>query len=214
MHITPEQIAFITSSSVMDATKYATPLGAALEYFDVSTPRRLAACLGQIAHESGHYRHTEELLGYSAKRLMQVWPSRFPSLASTKGYAYNPQALANQVYANRMGNGGPETGDGWRYRGRGLIQLTGAAMYARAEAALGLAITGDNSFRVALPEGAAWTACWYWYDANCNYFADAWDIEAMTKAINGGTVGLEERIELCEAALDAVRSFGGLLFAD
>lgn len=212
MNLTAEHISLITSSAIIDVARFAPPLVMALDYFDVSTPRRLAACLGQIAHESDHFRHVEELLGYSVKRMMQVWPTRFPTIESAKPYEFKPQKLANKVYANRMGNGDEASGDGWCYRGRGLIQLTGKEQYTKAETALGMSITGDNSFRVGLPDGAAWTACWYWYEHNCNYFADEWDIEMMTKSINGGIVGLEERIELCTSALEEVRSLGSILF--
>lgn len=214
MNLSATHIAHLTSSSTVDVERFSPPLISAMTHYDISTPRRLAGFLGQVAHESGHFRHTEELMGYSAKRLMQVWPTRFPSLDSAKPFEYNPQALANRVYSGRMGNGDETTGDGWRYRGRGLIQLTGKAMYVKAEQALGMSITGDNSFRVAMPDGACWTACWYWYEHNCNYFADSWDLEGMTRAINGGVVGLDERIELCEYALKEARELGSVLFGD
>jgi putative chitinase len=220
--ITPHNFATITASALLDATKYADPLLQAMTHFDINNPRRVAGFLGQLAHESQHFRHVEELLGYSAKRLMAVWPNRFPSLASTQGYAYNPEALANFVYANRMGNGSVDSGDGWRYRGRGLFQLTGLANYKAAQDALGLLLTGDNAYRVGLPDGAAWTAAWFWYSRNCNGLADRWDLATMTKAINGGligyedgnTVGLDDRVEICTYALEQTRALAVAMFAD
>jgi putative chitinase len=220
LHITAHNISTITASSMMDVTKYAAPLAAAMNHFDITTQRRVASFLGQIAHECRHFQQVEELLGYSAKRLMAVWPKRFPTMASTQGYAYNPEALANYVYANRMGNGGPETGDGWRYRGRGLKQLTGFDNYAAAEAELGMKLTGDNAYRAALPEGAAWTAAWYWHSRNCNVVADAWNLAALTKSINGGLighedgndVGLDDRVEICTYALEQTRTLAAAMF--
>lgn len=220
MNLTGHNIAEITASAVVDVTRFAPHLRAAMMYYGITTSRRVAGFLGQLSHESMHFRRVEELLGYSAKGLMRTWPSRFPTLAATRGYVYSPEALANKVYASRMGNGDEASGDGWRYRGRGLIQLTGYDNYKAAETALGMAITGDNAYRVALPEGAAWTAAWYWHSRRCNRLADAWNLAALTKAINGGLighedgddVGLNDRVEICTYALEQTRRLEAALF--
>ena len=220
MKLTPHSLATITSPPLAQTTKYAEHLNSAMEYFDINTEKRVAAFLGQLSHESMHFQRTEELLGYSAKRLMQVWPSRFPTLASTEGYAYNPEALANKVYANRMGNGDEASGDGWRYRGRGLIQLTGYTNYKAAEDGLGMRLTDTHAVRVALPEGAAWTAAWYWRSRKINLVADVWDLEQVTRRINGGLVGhedgddvgLNDRVEICTYALKQIRLLADVIF--
>jgi putative chitinase len=220
LNLTPQHIAQITASALVDSTRFAAYLAAAMEHYDITNPRRVAGFLGQGTHESTHFRHLEELLGYSAKRLMAVWPKRFPTLASTQGYAYNPEALANKVYASRMGNGDEASGDGWRYRGRGIFQLTGFANYKAAQDDLGMAITGDNAYRVALPEAAAWTAAWFWASRKCNALADAWNLAAMTQAINGGLVGyedgndvgLDDRVEICTYALEQTRALTAIIF--
>ncbi len=107
-----------------NAANWAVPLSVAMERFAIDTPQRMAAFLAQVAHESAETACLEENLNYSARRLMAVWPKRFPTLAEAQPYARNPQNLANRVYSGRGGNGDAASGDGWRYRGRGLFQLT------------------------------------------------------------------------------------------
>ena len=164
--------------------------------------QRIAAFLAQVAHESGQLRTLEESLYYStAKRLCQVWPKRFPTEAAAAPYARNPEGLANRVYALRIGNGDVASGDGWRYRGRGLKQLTGRANYKEAGSALGVDLVRSPD-RLKEPVLAARSAAWFWQSRGCNPLADDTsgddddaDFVAITKLINGGTIGLKERRE-------------------
>ena len=198
MQLTAQQLACATGSTLPNALRVVNPLVAAMNHFDINTPKRVAMFLAQLAHETGHLTRFEENLSYSAERLTKVWPKRFPTLASTQGYARNPEALAEKVYGGRMGNTAP--GDGWLYRGRGGFQLTGKSMYQAAEDGLGMSLTGPDAKRVADAEAAMWTACWYWYSKGCNDLADADDFEQTTQVINGGQIGAEERQELYEHA--------------
>lgn len=175
------------------------PLGRA----NITTPRCIAAFLGQCAVESAGFRRLQEDLTYSAARLCQVWPHRFPTPAAAEPCAQQPQALANTVYANRLGNQGPESGDGWRFRGRGLIQITGRAAYQRFADSLNLTL--DQAIQHAeTPPGAADSAAWFWSANHLNDLANAWSLEILTQTINGGLLGATERERLCNAALHAI----------
>jgi putative chitinase len=165
----------------------------------INTPLRQSAFLAQVLVESGELRRLEEGLSYSTQRLRQVWPQRFPTDEIAFRYSRNPTALANNVYAHRMGNGDEASGDGWRYRGRGLIQLTGRDNYAAFSKGMGIDALGDPD-QLLKPDGAALSAAWFWHSHGLNELADKTegaDAEAnfvlITKRINGGTVGLEER---------------------
>lgn len=178
-------------------------LGARLCKAAITKSRRVAAFLGQCAVESGGFQILEEDLSYSAARLCEIWPARFPDAAAAEVCAFQPEALANHVYANRMGNGDPESGDGWCFRGRGLIQITGRAAYERFAAAMNMTIDQAVAHSATLA-GAADSAIWFWSDNNLNRLADAWLLDAMTRKINGGLTGEPERIRLCRAALHAL----------
>lgn len=156
------------------------------------SPQRLAYFLAQLAHESAGMRRLEESLSYSARRLIQVWPSRFPTEAAAAPYARNPEKLANNVYANRLGNGDEASGDGWRYRGRGLIQITGKANYADMGARIGVDLVSQPD-RASDPLTALTVAVAYWQARDLNRFADRGDFTGLTRAINGGTIGLADR---------------------
>lgn len=156
----------------------------------LNTELRLAHFLSQTAAETGAYRTLEENLNYSAKRLTEVFPRYFPTIESTQGYAGNPQAIANRVYSNRLGNGPPESNDGWDFRGRGLIQLTGRANYAARAAETGLPLE-DMPELAADPETGTRAACLFWTSRNINAAADADDVVAVRRLVNGGTHGLE-----------------------
>lgn len=171
--------------------------------FEIDSPRRLAAFLAQCAHESGLFAHVRENLNYSAQGLHGIWPKRFPTVASAQPYHRNPQKIANKVYADRMGNGSEATGDGWAYRGRGLIQLTGKSNYIACSAGLEYDVVADPDY-LETTEGAARSAAWYWYSRNLNKWADLGDIKTMTKLINGGYIGLEEREHFYHAALNVL----------
>ncbi len=173
------------------------------DLFEINTKMRAAHFLGQIAHESGELNHTEENLNYSADGLRRTWPSRFKTSAEAAAYARKPQQIANKVYANRMGNGSEQSGDGWKYRGRGLIQLTGKEQYRNYQRS-GFC----NGDLLSHPEwlsqypGALKSAMWYWKANNLSALADLDDgskiagdkvCEKITRRINGGTLGLAQR---------------------
>ena len=158
---------------------------------EINTRLRVIHFLAQVCHESGFVPRAENLNYSTTARLMAVWPSRFPDAAMASNYIHNPEKLANRVYANRMGNGIEASGDGWRYRGRGWIQLTGRANYE----AFGVASDPDA---LLTPEGAAKSAALFWRQKGLNGLADADDIVTITKRINGGTVGLSDRQALVE----------------
>jgi putative chitinase len=173
--------------------QWVEPLEEVFHRYEINTPSRQAAFIGQCAHESANFRTLQENLNYSAEALMKTWPSRFPTLEAAQPYHRNPEKIANKVYGGRMGNGTEETGDGWLYHGRGLIQLTGKDNYTLAGDALGMDFVHSPDY-VLVPKYAALTAGWYWNKRQLNKEADAKDYTAMTKKINGGTIGLDDRI--------------------
>jgi putative chitinase len=186
------------SASLADA--WGSALADPMKSSGITTPRRVAAFLGQIAVESFGFTELEENLNYSAGRLEVVWPKRFPAGSpNIDRCARNPEALANAVYCDRMGNGDEASGDGWTYRGRGLIQITGRANYEALAKADARAADPDW---LTTPAGAAVSACWFWTTRkpSLNLLADNWELTAITRAINGGTEGLEERISLSATA--------------
>jgi len=170
--------------------KWLEPLNQTFQKYDISTPARQAYFIGQCAHESGNFRVLEENLHYSAAALMRVWSSRFPDMDTAEKYANNPEKIANKVYGGRMGN--VEDGDGWKYHGRGLIQLTGKDNYANCGSGLGVDHI-DNPDMLITPEYAALSAGWFWNRKQLNLLADSRDYETMTKRINGGLLGLDDR---------------------
>jgi putative chitinase len=160
--------------------------------FGISTPKQQAAFIGQCSHECGNFRLLEENLNYKAATLMRLWPKRFPTLEIANQYAGQPRKIANSVYANRMGNRDEASGDGYRFRGRGCIQLTGHSGYYHAGQALGVDFVMQPDL-VATPQYAALTAGWFWSTHNLNALAEAGDEVACCKRINGGLIGLEDR---------------------
>lgn len=180
--------------------KWLAPLEETFAKYDISTPVRQAAFIGQCAHESGNFKTLQENLNYSAESLCRVWPSRFPTLESAQPYHRNPDKIANKVYGGRMGNGAEETEEGSLYKGRGLIQLTGKDNYAMCGAGLGEDFIHSPDLVLA-PKYAALSAAWFWNKRGLNKEADAKDYTGMTKKINGGVLGLEERIKHINHAL-------------
>jgi len=170
--------------------KWLEPLNAAFAKYDISTPARQAFFIGQCAHESNNFRTLEENLHYNATALMRVWPSRFPNINVASDYANNPEKIANKVYAGRMGN--VEDGDGWKYHGRGLIQLTGRDNYANCGPSIGVDLLGDPD-KLLDPQYAALSAGWFWRKRDLNSLADKQDCVTITQRINGGTLGLDDR---------------------
>ena len=176
-----------------------------LPEYEINTPKRVAAFLAQCAHESGGFVFLKENLNYKAASLRKVFPKYFPDDATAAAYANKPEKIANRVYANRMGNGDENSGDGWRYCGRGLIQLTGKDNYTFFAASIDVPIQEAAEYLQTF-EGAVQSACFFWEQNNLNQWADKGDILTLTKRINGGTIGLEDRIKHYEHALHI---FGG-----
>lgn len=164
------------------------------EVFEINTPARMASFLAQTGHESGDLMYTEENLHYKAATLSRLWPSLFPAGVAEQYAARGPQAIASRAYGGRMGNGPEETGDGYAYRGRGLIQLTGKSNYAACSDALGMDLISEPDL-VSQNPVAVLSAGWFWDTHHLNSYADNGDIAGMTKVINGGTIGLEERVK-------------------
>ena len=156
--------------------------------------------LAQVGHESGGLSIIKENLNYSADRLKVIFPKYFRGV-DVSGYAKNPRAIANRVYANRMGNGDENSGDGFRYCGRGLIQLTGKSNYQAFAQDMNMSLEEATEW-LNEAEGAAWSAGWFWDSRELNQLADKGDILTVTKKINGGTIGLEDRKSHYEAALE------------
>lgn len=171
--------------------------------YEINTPQRIAAFVAQCAHESGGFLRLKENLNYRWQSLRKIFPKYFPDDAIAQRYAARPdkqQAIANRVYANRMGNGDEASGDGWRFCGRGLIQLTGRYNYTNFADSLEMDVEEVPEY-LATFEGAAQSACWFWETNRLNRFADNGDIRGMTKVINGGYIGLEDRLRHYEHAL-------------
>ena len=160
--------------------------------YEINTVSRVAAFLAQTAHESGGYRAIKENLNYRAVTLRKIFPKYFPNDDIANAYAGKPEMIANKVYGGRMGNGPEETGDGFRYCGRGLIQLTGKDNYTRYAQSLEISVE-EASEHLTTFEGCVQSAAWFWEANNLNQWADAGDILTLTKRINGGTIGLEDR---------------------
>jgi putative chitinase len=178
-------------------------LNETFQRFGIVTPAQQASFIGQCGHECGNFKVLEENLNYRAETLMKLWKSRFPTIEVANEYARNPKKIANKVYASRMGNRDESSGDGYRFRGRGCIQLTGHANYYHA----GIACGEDfviNPDLVATPRYAAMTAGWFWNTHKLNQYADARDYVTMTKKINGGTIGLADRQKHIAHALEVL----------
>lgn len=183
--------------------EWEAPLNEAFERFGIVTKNQQACFIGQLSHECGHFKILEENLNYRAETLMKLWPKRFPNLDFANQYAKNPKKIANMVYSNRMGNRDEASGDGYRFRGRGCIQLTGHANYFHAGQALGIDFVMEPDL-VATPRYAAQTAGWFWKTHNCNNSAESLDHLGLTKKINGGTIGLNDRIAATTKALSVL----------
>lgn len=173
--------------------QWVDPLNETFERFGLTTVRQQACFIGQCSHECANFTKLEEGLFYSAAGLMKTWPKRFSTIEIANQYAKNPKKIANCVYSNRMGNRDETSGDGYRFRGRGCIQTTGSTNYFHAGKALGVDFWANPDL-VSTPKYAALTAGYFWQTHKLNAYADAMDYTTLTKRINGGTLGLEDRI--------------------
>jgi putative chitinase len=204
MQITREQLAqIIPKNPYID--QWCDALNKLLPDYGIDTPQRVAAFIAQCAHESGNFVFLKENLNYRAESLMRTWPRHFPTMDIATQYARQPERIANRAYANRMGNGDEASGDGWRYAGKGLIQLTGKNNYSAFAESIETPVEEIPAYLETF-EGAVQSACWFWESNNLNQFADNNDILTMTKRINGGTIGLEDRMKHYAHALEV---FGG-----
>ena len=197
--LTEQQLGQIISGNPYIPQWY-TALKQCLPDYEINTPQRIAAFLAQCAHESGGFKFLKENLNYQAASLMRVWPRYFPDMATAQAYAHNQEKIANRAYANRMGNGDEASGDGWRFCGRGLIQLTGKTNYQAFADSIETPLEDVPAY-LATFEGAVQSACWFWENNNLNQYADSGDITTMTKRINGGTLGLADRQKHYQHAL-------------
>jgi putative chitinase len=179
--------------------KWFEPLQETFEKYQINTPKRQACFIGQCMHESGGFKFLKENLNYSAKALMATWPSRFPDADTAEKYARQPEMIANKVYSGRMGN--TEDGDGAKYIGRGLIQLTGKDNYMAFGEAIGEDLVANPQL-VEEPRYAALSAGWFWNKRGLNALADAMDVTTLTVRINGGKIGIDDRIAKINKALD------------
>jgi putative chitinase len=170
--------------------KWLAPLEEAFAKYDISTPIRQACFIGQCAHESGNFKTLQENLNYSAEGLMKTWPSRFPTKEVADQYARQPAKIAGKVYNGRLGNTNEE--EAAKYLGRGLIQLTGKENYEHCGLGIGADLLADPTLLLD-PRYAALSAAWFWNKKGLNSLADASDLETMTKRINGGLIGLDDR---------------------
>lgn len=171
-----------------------------LDEYQINTPKRVAAFLAQCGHESGGFVFVSENLNYSASGLMRVFPKYFPTLELAKQYERNPKKIASRVYANRMGNGDEASAEGYAYRGRGILQLTGKDNYFWFAASLDITPAEAAEYLETF-EGAAQSACWFWETNKLNKFVDGNDFKGLTRAINGGYIGLADREHHYEIAL-------------
>jgi putative chitinase len=211
------QIHHIVAAGVKQATaeKWSRAVALACQEFGIDTPQRIAGFLSQCAHESGGFERLQENLNYSAEGMAGIWPKRFavmgPDGKPVKKDGKNqpnkfalalhrkPEMIANVVYSGRMGNGPIESGEGWKYRGRGLKQLTGKSNHIECSEGLGVNLV-ENPDLLLEPTYAARSAAWFWSKNKCNTFADVGDIEGLTKRINGGLIGIADRKARYQAA--------------
>jgi putative chitinase len=185
--------------------QWLNPLNETFERYGIDTPIRQASFIGQCGHECAQFKILEENLNYRAETLMRIWPKRFPTLEIAKQFEKNPKKIANMVYANRMGNRDEASGDGYRFRGRGCLQTTGSANYFHAGKALGVDLIMEPDL-LSTPKYAALAAGFFWNTHKLNELADIRDFVKMTKKINGGTIGLQDRIEHINHAFDVLNS--------
>lgn len=201
-----------TAAGKAACVQYVEPLNASMAKFGIDSPVRVAAFLAQIAHESQDFTRVSENLNYSAQGLANTWPSRFAIDPKARPRSPNnlaktlhrrPEAIANSVYASRMGNGPESSGDGWKHRGRGLKQLTGKNNHLRCSQALGVDFVAKPEL-LETPLYAVMSACWFWKDNQLGTYADRGDFEGLTRKVNGGVIGLKERFVYLARVVDVM----------
>lgn len=211
----------LVAAGVKDPAKWIDAIVAVCQEFEINTPQRIAAFIAQTSHESGGYTMLSENLNYRAATLAACWPNRFATLGADKkpikengklvptavanSIAGKPELIANMVYSSRMGNGPAESGEGWKFRGRGLKQLTGKDNYTRCGQSLGIDLVSNPDLLLE-PMYAARSAGWFWKVNKLSDYADKSDLEGMTKKINGGLIGIAERKAKYEKCLASVLS--------
>ena len=210
----------LVAAKIKDPDKWLQPIIETCVEFEINTPQRVAAFLAQTSHESGGYTMLTENLNYRAATLAACWPNRFAEMGPNKkpkrdakgaliptkvalSIEKKPELIANMVYSSRMGNGPPQSGEGWKFRGRGAKQLTGKDNYERCGDALGVDLVANPDLLLE-PLYAARSAGWFWKTNNLSPFADSGDIKGMTKKINGGYIGLEARQALYNKIMAAM----------
>lgn len=212
----------LVAAKIKNPDKWLQPIIDTCVEFEINTPQRIAAFLAQTSHESGGYTMLTENLNYKAATLAACWPNRFAEMGSDKkpkkdakgaliptkvaqSIAGKPELIANLVYSSRMGNGAPQTGEGWKFRGRGLKQLTGKDNYERCGRDLGVDLVANPDLLLE-PVYAARSAGWFWKVNKLSEYADKGDIKGMTKKINGGFIGLQQRQDLYNKIMAAMNS--------
>lgn len=209
-------IELLKAAGVKNPESWASAVESALARFEITSQKQVAAWIAQTAHESGGYVLLQENLNYSADGMAAIWPNRFAVLGPDKkpikkdgknqpnkfalALHRKPEMIANVVYSARMGNGAIESGDGWKFRGRGLKQLTGKTNYTKCGEGLGMDLISKPDLLLQ-PQYAALSAAWFWAENKCGPLADAGDFVGLTKRINGGTIGLQDRQKRYEAVL-------------
>lgn len=205
----------LKAAGVKNPESWVSHVESALARYGISSEKQIAAWIAQTAHESGGYTLLQENLNYSADGLCAIWPNRFAILENKKPVKKDgknqpnkfalalhrkPESIANVVYAARMGNGPIESGDGWKFRGRGLKQLTGKTNYTKCGEGIGIDLLSKPDLLLQ-PQYAALSAVWFWVENKCGPLADADDFVGLTKRINGGTIGIEDRTRRYQAVL-------------
>ncbi|WP_397448993.1 glycoside hydrolase family 19 protein [Pseudomonas sp. NA-150] len=199
MTITQQQLLQILPNAKPVASVFVPALNATMDTFQINNRLRRAAFIAQVGHESGQLLHVSENLNYSAQALQATWPKRFDAATAAR-VARQPEAIANIAYASRLGNGPTASGDGWKFRGRGLIQVTGRDNYADCGNTLELEL-GNHPELLEEPDNAALSAGWFWEKHGLNSLADAGRFSDITQVINGGQNGADERLAFYTLAL-------------
>lgn len=210
MKVTLEQLQHIMPKSNNEGI-FLAPLNAAMIEFGITNENRVEMFLAQLAHESNQMNAFAENLNYSAQGLINTWPTRFTSVEAAQAYARQPEKIANKVYANRGGNGNEASGDGWRFRGAGLIGLTFYRNHKRCAEYFGLSVAKVGDW-LRTPEGACRSAAWFWKMAGCNELADAGDFDGVSDAINighqtnkeGDAIGYKDRLAFYHVTQEAI----------